>query len=175
MFFLMSMNDDPKLTLKRCWKAITIAAIVVIVSLTAVISGERYFSSTGFCVSCHAMTYPYEYLRKSSHYGRLGINPECRDCHFPPQFYLKVKTHTVNGIKDIISNFRYDLSTKEAFDKHKEDFAAKARAELRNWGSSPCKTCHKNPVPASELGKAAHEEAKTGTMTCVDCHQNLVH
>lgn len=171
----MSMNNAPKSTFTGCWKAMAIAAIAVIVSLIAVISGERYFSSTRFCVSCHAMTYPYEDLTKSSHYGRLGINPECRDCHFPPQFYLKIKTHTVNGIKDIISNFRYDLSTKEAFEKHKEDFAAKARTELRSLGSSPCKACHKNPVPASEFGKTAHEEAKTGRMTCIDCHQNLVH
>lgn len=171
----MPTNNNPDMPPKRCWKAMTMAAIAVIASLILLVSGERYFSSTSFCISCHAMSYPYEGLKKSYHYGKLGINPECRDCHFPPQFYLKIKTHTVNGIKDIISSFRYDLSTKEAFDKHKEDFAAKARSELKTWGSSPCKACHKDPSPASEFGKAAHEEAKTGKMTCVDCHQNLVH
>jgi len=151
------------------------AAIATVVALMLLIGGEKYFSSTRFCLSCHAMSYPYEALKKSSHYGRLGINPGCKDCHFPPQFYLKIETHTVNGIKDIISNFRYNLSTKEAFDKHRDEFATRARSELKAWDSSPCRTCHKDPEPASEFGKAAHEEARTGKMTCVDCHQNLVH
>jgi nitrate/TMAO reductase-like tetraheme cytochrome c subunit len=152
------------------------ATVAVIGALILLISGEKYFSSTGFCISCHAMSYPYEALKKSYHYGRLGINPECRDCHFPPQFYFKIKTHAFNGIKDIISNFRYDLMTKEAFDKHREDFAARARAELKAWGSSPCRTCHKDPSPSSEFGRVAHESARNnGKMTCVDCHQNLVH
>ncbi len=168
------MLDILKKYIKGCWMAMIVASIVIIALGYAFIAGERYFSSTRFCVSCHAMSYPYEELKRSSHYGRLGINPGCGDCHFPPQFYLKVKTHIVSEITDIISNFRYDLSTKEAFDRRKDEFALKARKEIISWSSSPCKTCHKTPMPASDFGKTAHEKIKDGA-NCVDCHRSLVH
>ncbi len=161
--------------LKKCRKAMFVAAVAVVAIAAAFFSGERYISSTRFCLSCHAMSYPYERLRKSAHYGPLGVDPGCKDCHLPPQFFLRMKTHAIDGVTDMIGVYRYGLSTKEAFDRHKEEFAARARAELRAWGCSPCKTCHKNPVPTSAAGKLAHEEAGAQNMTCVDCHQNLVH
>ncbi|MBI5903434.1 MAG: NapC/NirT family cytochrome c [Deltaproteobacteria bacterium] len=141
----------------------------------AVFSAERYFSSTGFCLSCHSMSYPYEALKRSRHYGTLGINPECRDCHFPPWFPQKVKTHIVEGVRDIISEFRYDLGTKEAFDAHREEFAARARESIRSWDSASCRTCHKAPKPSTEFGRAAHASMKSGKATCVDCHRNIFH
>lgn len=34
--------------------------------------GEHALFRTEFCVSYHPQTYPYEELKKSSHYGALG-------------------------------------------------------------------------------------------------------
>ncbi|MEK7880336.1 MAG: NapC/NirT family cytochrome c [Deltaproteobacteria bacterium] len=155
---------------------IVITAVAVLALNYAVIHGERFFSSTGFCISCHSMTYPYEGLEKSAHWGSLGINPECRDCHFPPGFTGKIKVHILAGMKDVVSSFTLDLSTKEAFDKHKDEFARKAREQIKGWDSSPCRACHKAPKPSSVFGKAAHTELlPAGKATCVDCHQGIFH
>ena len=158
----------------RC-RVVLATVVITLAAAYAVISGERYFSSTGFCISCHSMSYPYEGLGRSRHYGPLGINPECRDCHFPPQFHLKVKTHIVEGIRDGISELRYDLGTKEAFDTHKEEFARRARASIKSWDSASCRACHKAPKPSSDIGRAAHAGMESNGATCVDCHQNIFH
>src|SRR3990172_13436183 len=93
-----------KIPLKSLMIAVITAAAVLALNY-AVICGERFFGSTGFCISCHSMTYPYEGLEKSAHRGSLGINPECRDCHFPPDFIGKIKVHIFSGMKDAISNY----------------------------------------------------------------------
>ena len=41
-------------------------------AIAVVFGGEHALSRTEFCVSCHSQTYPYEELKKSSHYGALG-------------------------------------------------------------------------------------------------------
>ena len=141
------------------WKLLAIAVFVFVIAIAVnngVIYSERYFTSVEFCTSCHAMTYPYEALKTSVHWGRVGMNPGCVDCHFPPSFTGKLKVHIRNGIRDTISNLWLDLSTKEAFDKHREEFVERARAEIRGWDSAPCRECHKDPKPGSESGKAAH-------------------
>ena len=51
-----------------------------------VFGGEAAISRTEFCVSCHSETYPYEELKKSSHWGALGADPGCKDCHVPQGF-----------------------------------------------------------------------------------------
>ncbi|MBI5888576.1 MAG: NapC/NirT family cytochrome c [Deltaproteobacteria bacterium] len=158
------------------WRLVVITAVAALALNYAFICGERFFSSTGFCMSCHSMTYPYEGLKKSAHWGSRGINPECRDCHFPPDFIGKVKVHVVTGMKDVVSSFTHDLSTKEKFDKYKDEFARKAREQIKGWDSSPCRDCHKDPKPSSVFGKAAHATLLAeGKATCVDCHQGIFH
>lgn len=154
---------------------IVVTAVVVLAGYRAVVSAERYFSSASFCVSCHSMTYPYEGLKRSAHWGPRGINPGCGDCHFPPRFIGKIKVHITAGIRDTVSQIRLELGTKEAFDRHKKEFAEKARETLRSWDSSPCRACHKDPKPRSDFGRAAHERLSKGGVTCVDCHQGIFH
>jgi nitrate/TMAO reductase-like tetraheme cytochrome c subunit len=154
---------------------VVITAVVVIVSGAAAMRMEKYFSSTPFCTSCHSMGYAYEDLKRSVHYGRLGIDPGCGDCHFPPDFYGKIKVHIVEGLRDTISEFRLDLSTREAFESYRASFAEKARETIRSWDSSPCRACHKGPRPRSEYGRKAHREMDSSGRTCVDCHQGIFH
>ncbi len=157
-------------------KAVVVITAVIVIALgVVVLRAERYFSSTLFCTSCHSMSYAYEDLKRSVHYGRLGIDPECVDCHFPPGFYSKVKVHIVEGLRDTISELRLDLSTREAFELHRASFAEKARETIRSWDSSPCKVCHKGPRPGSEYGRKAHLAMDSSGLTCVDRHQGIFH
>lgn len=156
--------------------------IIIVISFAAgataallALGAERYFSSTAFCVKCHAMSYPYEGLKRSIHFGKKGFRPECGDCHLPTEPLPRAVAHATEGIKDIISSLRLDLSTKEAFEKHREEFEEKARANIRLWNGSPCKGCHKDPQPASAVGRSAHGSMIKDKTACVDCHRGIFH
>lgn len=155
---------------------ILIFAPLLLLGLSWLYAGtEEYFSSTKFCVACHSMTYPERELRASSHFGPLGFTPECGDCHLPPGFFERATTHAIDGAKDMVSNFRYNIRSEEDFDRYRAEFAHKARVRLKKWDSSPCRTCHRNPVPRNDWARPFHEEMRGGKKTCIDCHQNIFH
>ncbi|MEK6792078.1 MAG: NapC/NirT family cytochrome c [Deltaproteobacteria bacterium] len=151
----------------------TSAATLVFV--WAVVSVERHISSYPFCVSCHSMTFPDAETRKSRHYGALGSNPECQDCHLPPEFLQRIKAHVFDGLKDSYGHFTMDLSTLEKFDSNRAELAHTARIRLKKSDSAPCRVCHKDPRPDTEYGLGKHRLMEAGRYTCIDCHQNLVH
>lgn len=161
--------------LKGNWKSALLIFTAAIAIHYAYTRGERYFSSTGFCISCHSMSYPEAELKSSSHFGPLGFRPECGDCHLPPEFFARIKAHTFSGIKDIINEYRYHIKNIEDFEKHRAEFAHKARVQLKRWDSSPCRVCHKEPQPSKEWAMPSHDRMKTEDITCIDCHQNLFH
>jgi cytochrome c-type protein NapC len=161
--------------IKSQWKLILGVAFATVILIATVSGGESFMSSTTFCVSCHSMSYPEEELRDSSHYSSLGIDPECQDCHLPPQFLLRVESHIVDGIRALIGELKHDLSTKKEFDKHRAEYAHNARLNIRKWDSSPCKVCHKDVRPSSRQAEAQHKKMGKEDLTCIDCHQNLVH
>ena len=69
-------------------------------------------------MSCHSQTYPYEELKKFSHYGALGADPGCKDCHVPQglgNLHLALWTHTYDGIRALLAEMKYDYSTIEKF------------------------------------------------------------
>jgi len=143
-----------------------------------VFGGEAAISRTEFCVSCHSETYPYEELKKSSHWGALGADPGCKDCHVPQglkNFHLAVWTHVVDGLPFLIDEFTKDYSTIEKFNEHRPEAAYRARMKLKGWDSLTCRACHKNTKPPGASAKAAHKKMETEGATCIDCHQNLVH
>ena len=161
--------------LKENWKVIAVTAFATVVVTFGAWGWERAFSTTGFCTSCHSMSYPYEELKASTHYGALGMNPGCGDCHLPQNFILRAESHIVDGTKELIAHLRYDYSTKEKFDERRALMAHYARVNLRKWDSSPCRVCHKAVKPSSEEAEREHKKMETGGATCIDCHQNLVH
>lgn len=158
--------------------AVLIGAGLTAALLTAGVGGEHALSSTTFCTSCHSMTYPAEELAESTHYGALGANPECKDCHVPQgigNFALAVSTHVVDGLRGMVGEVARDLSTVEKFDAHRLEFAHNARMNLKAWDSVTCRSCHRDPRPPGRSARAAHEKMRTEGATCIDCHQNLVH
>src|SRR5512147_2608226 len=80
--------------------ALLLGAVLVVGAIALVLGGEHALSRTEFCVSCHSQTYPYDELKKSSHYGALGADPGCKDCHVPQglgNFHLALWTHIYDG------------------------------------------------------------------------------
>jgi len=150
-------------------------ALLALVLSFGVIGGEKYLSSDKFCLSCHSMSYNAKELRDSSHYGALGVNPDCQACHLPPNFFLRIESHVVDGARALIGEFKHDLSTKENFDKYRAEYAHNARINIKKWDSASCRTCHKEPRPSSDEAALEHKKMKTEGKTCIDCHQNLVH
>ena len=155
-----------------------VGAVLGIVMVAVVFGGEAAVSTTEFCTSCHSMTYPAEELKSSSHYGALGANPGCKDCHIPQgfkNFHLAVATHVVDGARELYMEFAEDYSTLEKFNERRLIMAHDARMNLKKWDSITCRECHKNPQPPGADAKAAHKKMETEGATCIDCHQNLVH
>lgn len=151
---------------------------MVVVLAAAVFGGEATVSTTEFCLSCHSMSYPAAELKKSSHYGALGANPGCKDCHIPQglaNFHLALATHVVDGARELVLEFKNDYSDIKKFNARRPAMAHDARMNLKRWDSVTCRSCHKDPQPPGDDAKAAHEKMRTQKATCIDCHQNLVH
>ncbi len=158
--------------------ALLLGAAGALTLLAALFGGEAAVSTTEFCVSCHSMSYPAEELKKSSHYGALGVNPGCKDCHIPQglaNFHLAIATHVVDGARELILEFKNDYSDIKKFDARRPEMAHDARMNLKRWDSVTCRACHKNPQPPGADARAAHDKMRTQKATCIDCHQNLVH
>ena len=158
--------------------ALLLGAAGALALLAALFGGEAAVSTTEFCVSCHSMSYPAKELKKSSHYGALGVNPGCKDCHIPQglaNFHLAIATHVVDGARELILEFKNDSSDIKQFDARRPELAHDARMNLKRWDSVTCRACHKDPQPPGADARAAHDKMRTQKATCIDCHQNLVH
>ncbi len=158
--------------------AILLGAGGMLVLIAVVIGGEKALSTNAFCTSCHSMTYVRDELHKSDHYGVLGADPGCKDCHIPQglsNFHLAVQTHVIDGARELYLEFTRDYSTKKKFDQRRLEMAHYARMNLKRWDSVTCRACHKNTRPPGKSPKAAHKKMETEGATCIDCHQNLVH
>ena len=122
--------------LKRHGGALALGAAGSIALLAVLFGGEAALSRTSFCVSCHSMSYPAEELRNSTHYGALGANPECKDCHIPQglaNFHLALETHFIDGARELFLEFRNDYSDIDQFDARRADMAYAARMNLKRW------------------------------------------
>ncbi|MBI4988756.1 MAG: NapC/NirT family cytochrome c [Rhodocyclales bacterium] len=158
--------------------ALLLGAAGTLALIAALFGGEAALSTTQFCMSCHSMSYPAEELQKSSHYGALGANPGCKDCHIPQglaNFHLAVASHVIDGARELVLELKNDYSDIRKFDARRPKMAHDARMNLKRWDSVTCRACHKDPQPPGADARAAHEKMRTQKATCIDCHQNLVH
>lgn len=158
--------------------AFLLGGVVAVAAVAAVIGGEAALSSTAFCTSCHSMSYPAAELKKSTHYGALGADPGCKDCHVPrglENFHRAVATHVVDGAREIVLELRHDYSDVAKFNARRLEMAHYARMNLKRWDSVTCRACHRDPRPPGQSARSAHDTMLTRGSTCIDCHQNLVH
>ena len=107
------------------------------------------------------MTYPAEELKTSSHYGALGANPGCKDCHIPQglqNFHLAVATHVVDGARELYLEAVNDYSTLEKFNERRLIMAHDARMNLKKWDSTTCRTCHQQPAASGSRCQGCAQE-----------------
>jgi nitrate/TMAO reductase-like tetraheme cytochrome c subunit len=155
-----------------------LGAGLMLVLIVATLGGEAALSTKGFCTSCHSMSYPAQELRKSSHYGRVGADPQCKDCHVPQglgNVHKAVWAHLYFGTRDLIAEIRHDYSDISKFNERRLEMAHFTRMAMKADDSLTCRACHRDPRPSVAEGKAAHKKLGDGRATCIDCHQNLVH
>src|SRR3989304_5499212 len=119
--------------LKERWGIILGTAVVTLVITFGIIGGEMYISSTGFCLSCHSMSYVHDDLKKSSHYGALGADPECQDCHLPPQFLKRVESHIVDGVRGLICASPLDPSRNADCNSSGAAYFGTAPINIKKW------------------------------------------
>ena len=142
---------------------------------------DRFTSTDTFCTSCHAMQ---SYIAEAETYKlsahqttSSGVRPGCADCHIPKGLISATYTHVVNGISDIWGEVSLDYQDPEVWNTEKARLADAARHWFRDNDSITCRECHEEASikPARQRGQQQHKEALESSMTCIDCHYNLVH
>lgn len=151
--------------LGNLWRSVAIHRFVIFSTVVATVlligagvGGMTALSTTTFCTSCHSMSYPYDELQKSNHYGVMGADPGCGDCHVPrglENLHLAVATHLVDGAREVYFELTGDYSDIKKFNQRRLEMAHYARMNLKRWDSVTCRYCHKNPRPFGEAKKRA--------------------
>jgi len=169
------------------FKWLTIFALLVAGALAgaaAIIASteiNRLTATEAFCTSCHSMTFVAAdpHFKQSAHEGNIiGIRVGCSDCHIPPgNWFSETYTHASMGIKDVIAEYTHRFDDPAVWEKRRTELADEVRDEMRRYDSSTCRKCHDATaiVPSTEAGRAAHAMLQQKSMTCIDCHFNLVH
>ena len=144
----------------------------------ATVQGLERTSTTEYCISCHEIRSRYDELEKSVHaVGWNGQRMECRSCHVPPRFGLKLITVKLLGLKDLFVHYSVDV---EHLDRRQMQLDARRIVADEN-----CLECHEDLYrntegeEISELGRLGHEAylGKNGTTrrNCAGCHPNIAH
>lgn len=134
-----------------------------------------------FCTSCHSMqSYiaDAEVYKSSAHQTTAsGVRPRCADCHIPKGLVSATYTHVVDGIGDLWGQIRYNYEDPKVWEAEKARLAHAVRDKMRANDSVTCRSCHEEASikPKRKRGQRQHEEAIKSSMTCIDCHYNLVH
>ncbi len=142
---------------------------------------DRFTSTDTFCTSCHSMQAyiaDSETYKASAHQTTTsGVRPGCADCHIPKGLVSATYTHAVNGISDIWGEISRDYDDPEVWNNEKARLADAVRHWFRENDSVTCRECHEEASikPVRQRGQKQHEEARETSMTCIDCHYNLVH
>jgi cytochrome c-type protein NapC len=150
---------------------------VILASVTA----DRYTSTDAFCTTCHSMKFVADdphFIASAHRSSALGVRPSCGDCHIPrSNWFVETWAHVSSGTRDVLATLTHNYSDPKIWAARRIALAHEVRLDMRTENSITCRSCHDaaNIHPASEAGRAAHTLMRTGRMTCIDCHYNLVH
>ncbi len=145
------------------------------------IAFNRYTSTDAFCTSCHTMAFQANdpYFRHSVHRSNNeGVRPSCGDCHIPKiNWFVETYTHVSSGLRDVYAESTKTFSGPKLWEARRIELATEVQADMHSQDSVTCRSCHDaNAIqPTSDDGRKAHELQRQGSVTCVDCHTNLVH
>lgn len=143
----------------------------------------HYFSSNGFCVSCHSMTTAKDTFAKSIHGGNnsQGFVADCGSCHLPTSNVVhELWVKTTVGMRHVFMEYiaGVELLDHEEFHPKRIDF---------NYESS-CLHCHRMIEPRakgplteeSPISDRVHKivfeyRDQEETFHCANCHFKEAH
>jgi len=137
-------------------------------------------SSNEFCYVCHSHE---QFIRPeyeaSSHFSNSsGVRADCADCHLPHGQIDLILPKIVVSV-DIIPELMGKLHTAEKYEAAGSEMAESVWEEYRANDSEYCRHCH--TVEAMDLetqgniARRRHATASERGLTCIDCHQGIVH
>jgi nitrate/TMAO reductase-like tetraheme cytochrome c subunit len=159
--------------------AIGVVALLLVAALAlAAARGFERTSTTEYCLSCHEIRSRYDELQQSVHARNWdGRRMECRSCHVPKRFGLKLVAIKLLAVKDLWVHY--------AVDADRLDRRAMQRRGRRVIPDENCLVCHEDLYrntrgeEISEIGRLGHEAylGKNGTTrrNCAGCHLNIAH
>jgi cytochrome c-type protein NapC len=132
-----------------------------------------------FCVSCHTMQTNYLEYQETLHFrNKSGVQATCSDCHVPKEFGPKLVTKVI-AAKDVWHEIIGTIDTPEKFEARRWVMANRVWDKMRRTNSRECRTCHEfSNMDLSEQARSArsrHASAEEKGLTCIDCHQGVVH
>jgi len=156
-----------------------VAGLFVTLSMEKV---DELTSTDTFCSnSCHPMqayvAFESTYIHSKHRTTYTGIQAGCADCHIPEGLLAATWTHAISGIKDTWSLIINDFSTRELWDRQRNEMAYRVRDRMLANDSETCRSCHQQEAikPRRERGVRRHELAQRDNISCIACHYNLVH
>ena len=169
----------------RQWLSIGIWAVAglligggVVIAASTV---DQFTSTNAFCTSCHdmaSMANDPHFLQSVHRSNAAGVLPSCGDCHLPASNIVAATyAHMTEGVRDLVAEWTHNYNDPTNWEKRRIELADYVRLKMRANDSQACRNCHDPAAihPASQRGQAAHALLATGSVTCIDCHFNLVH
>lgn len=158
------------------------ALIFIIVGVMGAVGFETavgYTNTVEFCTSCHSQQFPFEELKKSTHWSnRTGVHAGCPDCHVPHSFFPKMYAK-IMAYKDVYHELMGTIDTKEKFEEHRWEMANRVWEKMKATNSRECRSCHAfdhmDLSAQDRLARKKHEKAVDRGETCIDCHKGIVH
>ncbi len=147
-------------------------------------TGVEATNRTGFCISCHEMTIPYEEYKKTVHYkNRSGTTVACADCHVAsskhPFDYARKLTRKALAARDVYGHLLGTVDTPEKFEAKRLEMAQREWARMKAADSKECRNCHQfetmDPAKQKDRSVVKHEGAIEDGKTCIDCHKGIAH
>ncbi len=137
-------------------------------------------NTESFCISCHAMRdYVYKEYKESTHYSnRTGVRASCPDCHVPKEWVHKV-IRKVGATNELFHWLKGSIDSPEDFQAKRLELARYVWKGMVATDSRECRNCHgiefMSPENQTPQARAMHGLAGKWDMTCIECHQGIVH
>ena len=136
------------------------------------------------CAECHPVQYE-EYRLSAMGNSKNPLRPGCTNCHDNVHSSHDWFDYMYLAPKAWINGVQIGLRDRDTYNKTlSPSLANKARALFLANDSARCRECHTDPSHQAELkgtlGEfrpeiAPHQQMVKDKMTCVQCHQNLMH
>ncbi|MEH6650859.1 MAG: NapC/NirT family cytochrome c [Motiliproteus sp.] len=133
-----------------------------------------------FCIGCHEMKdNVYVEYKETIHYqNRSGVRAVCSDCHVPRDWTYKM-IRKIQASKEVWGKITGVIDTREKFQEHRIEMAAREWARMKSTDSRECRNCHdfNTMMPENQKPRARkqHINAMTAGNTCIDCHKGIAH